>query len=312
MKKMPTETSDIPAHETFAKPATRTLRPGSYLRSASCLLFKAWLYAPMFLRTRIYKLLVPIVARLYGNTGSDRMHRLPFNTFLRVSGRDWAPKLKAEVEALRLVQQYTNIPAPKALDFAQSSDSSYLLMTALPGEIIGRRIHCMTDKQLHTTAEDLKRHIKELRHIPNRTESGYQICNVLGGGILDWRIGDSQREELRFQSENEFNAYLTKGMSSDHSAWGLISKSHGVKHDLVFTHADLNLRNILVDESVKISGIVDWECAGWYPEYWEYTKAHFGVRYTVRWLADVIDQIFPNYRDELLAENILSDLAPPS
>ena len=34
-----------------------------------------------------------------------------------------------------------------------------------------------------------------------------------------------------------------------------------MKHDIVFTHADLNLRNILVDNDGKISGIVDWECA---------------------------------------------------
>jgi aminoglycoside phosphotransferase len=89
-----------------------------------------------------------------------------------------------------------------------------------------------------------------------------------------------------------------------------IAKSHGVKHDIVFTHADLNLRNILVDEMGKISGIVDWECAGWYPEYWEYTKMHFTVRSTTRWIADVVDQIFPAYRDELKVENMLSSMRP--
>ena len=38
----------------------------------------------------------------------------------------------------------------------------------------------------------------------------------------------------------------------------------------VFTHGDLCPRNILVNESLRITGIVDWEAAGWYPEYWEY------------------------------------------
>lgn len=54
-------------------------------------------------------------------------------------------------------------------------------------------------------------------------------------------------------------------------------------HRMSFTHADLNSRNILVDEVVqqggslpvgwRVTGIVDWEMTSYYPEYWEYTKA---------------------------------------
>ena len=28
----------------------------------------------------------------------------------------------------------------------------------------------------------------------------------------------------------------------------------------------------MVDESCRITGIIDWELAGWYPEYWEYAN----------------------------------------
>lgn len=31
------------------------------------------------------------------------------------------------------------------------------------------------------------------------------------------------------------------------------------------------MHNILV-EGGRITGIIDWEYAGWYPEYWEYVK----------------------------------------
>lgn len=40
----------------------------------------------------------------------------------------------------------------------------------------------------------------------------------------------------------------------------------------VFTHADIAPRNIMVDEHYRISGIIDWETAGWYPDYWEYAN----------------------------------------
>ncbi|KAJ5587698.1 uncharacterized protein N7459_003463 [Penicillium hispanicum] len=30
--------------------------------------------------------------------------------------------------------------------------------------------------------------------------------------------------------------------------------------------------NVMVDEHNNITGILDWESAGWYPEYWEYAQ----------------------------------------
>ncbi len=40
----------------------------------------------------------------------------------------------------------------------------------------------------------------------------------------------------------------------------------------VFTHADIAPRNIMVDEQYRITGIIDWEAAGWYPDYWGYAN----------------------------------------
>ena len=40
------------------------------------------------------------------------------------------------------------------------------------------------------------------------------------------------------------------------------------RYQLRFTHEDLGMHNILV-EGGKITAIIDWEYAGWYPEYWD-------------------------------------------
>jgi hypothetical protein len=49
------------------------------------------------------------------------------------------------------------------------------------------------------------------------------------------------------------------------------------------THSDLYPRNILVQldsmSTLQITGLVDWELSGAYPEYWEYVKALSGVNY---------------------------------
>ncbi|KAI0483120.1 hypothetical protein GGR56DRAFT_623020 [Xylariaceae sp. FL0804] len=52
---------------------------------------------------------------------------------------------------------------------------------------------------------------------------------------------------------------------------------HRSAHDILFTHGDISMRDLLVDAHGRLSGIVDWEMAGWYPGYWEYMKAPFGT-----------------------------------
>ena len=39
------------------------------------------------------------------------------------------------------------------------------------------------------------------------------------------------------------------------------------------THGDLHFRNIIYETyQGKITGIVGWAGAGWFPDYWEYAK----------------------------------------
>ncbi|KAI0393458.1 hypothetical protein F5Y17DRAFT_458920 [Xylariaceae sp. FL0594] len=60
-------------------------------------------------------------------------------------------------------------------------------------------------------------------------------------------------------------------------------------HRVVLSHCDLAPRNIMVQDGT-ITGLIDWEFCGWYPEYWEYVK--FFQRSGPDWLAYVED-IFP-------------------
>lgn len=40
----------------------------------------------------------------------------------------------------------------------------------------------------------------------------------------------------------------------------------------VFTHADIAPRNVMVDAENRVTGLLGWEWAGWYPDYWEYAQ----------------------------------------
>jgi thiamine kinase-like enzyme len=46
--------------------------------------------------------------------------------------------------------------------------------------------------------------------------------------------------------------------------------------NIQFAHGDFHLGNIMVSNipglATVITGVIDWEEAGWYPSYWEYCK----------------------------------------
>ncbi|OQD60726.1 hypothetical protein PENPOL_c021G04577 [Penicillium polonicum] len=289
--------------ETGAQRVRLSLLPPLLFRTIR----RIWTTVPYFVRATAYEKLLSAGSYLYGRSLSPRVQQLPFGLYLRKGQPQEADQYRVEAHTLGMVEKFTKIPAPRAIDVLETPDVSYLLMTRVPGRPIGQLLNTMTDEQVENAVTDLKRYVAELRAVPNEA-SKFQICNSEGGGILDWRIPDSQSEKLRFHTETDFHNYLTAMMTDGTRRQAV--KSHAIPHVIVFTHGDLNPRNILA-ENGKITGIVDWENAGFFPEYWEYTKMHYTVRSLIRWLADVVDKVFGGYWDELHVENMLSDLSSP-
>ncbi|KPM39382.1 hypothetical protein AK830_g7217 [Neonectria ditissima] len=67
---------------------------------------------------------------------------------------------------------------------------------------------------------------------------------------------------------------------------------------ITFAHADISWENILVDPTTgSVTGIVDWEMAGFWPEWWEYRKALFGSR-SQPWWRDILKQIMKEHESQ--------------
>ena len=65
--------------------------------------------------------------------------------------------------------------------------------------------------------------------------------------------------------------------------------------------------NLLVN-SGKIAVIIDWEMAGWYPEYWEYTRwAVSNYRSSQRW-QELREEVLECYLEELWVEEYLDSV----
>jgi thiamine kinase-like enzyme len=78
-------------------------------------------------------------------------------------------------------------------------------------------------------------------------------------------------------------------------------------HQIVFTHADLQGRNIIVRRTDSdIEGhskieltIIDWEMSGWYPEYWEFCNSLIMNTFATEW-NDIIQDTLDVYTNEYL------------
>ncbi|SPQ21779.1 a4c82a13-a3d1-47be-8447-19bb477f167b [Thermothielavioides terrestris] len=242
---------------------------------------------------------------LYGPTCGLGVQRLPFGLYLKKRSLEDYGTLKNEYRALELVRRHTDVPVPRPLDLVSDDKRSYLLTSAVPGCHVGLRINNMSDEEVSSLVRDLRRWLEHIRSIPKRVAPEYEISNAAGEGCYDFRIlAGVDCPDTRgvifgpYKNEDDFNSILQCGALPD--------VAHRAGHKIVFTHGDINMHNVMVKDG-KLSGIVDWECAGWYPEYWEYTKAHYVTKHHWHW-RKMVDEAFRelgDYRDELATEKKL-------
>lgn len=290
-----------------SKPTATCRSAFSPISCASTIFLNTWLLFPSRFRLAIYQLLAKLGTFLYGKPNHHAVQRLPFGLYLK---RNTEPaESRNEFNALRLLHRHTSIPVPKPLDiihipakdprnndpfYSDHYPQSYLLSTRIPGIPIYRCQHVLSDADLQTISLYLTDYFSQLRSIPappnpQGADLNPMISDTLGGPCRDPRIRASDPVGP-FPDEQSFNQVLR--FPDDPARKG---------HKIVFTHADLNPRNILVSKKEKegwrVEGIVDWENAGFYPDYWDCTKALFeGFRWTKRY-NDMVRGVFDGLRE---------------
>ncbi|KAH8697254.1 hypothetical protein BGW36DRAFT_378322 [Talaromyces proteolyticus] len=260
-----------------------------------------WLMFPRKFRISSYNILRRVGEYIYGKSnGYSTVQRLPFGLYLKFQGQNGM--FRNELNALRIVRKYTSIPTPDPLDIVTESGhandpfpspKTYLLITRLPGLPLSRCQDVLSDRDCEQVSNQLGNYLAQLRDIPKVINTDMAICNTLGEACQDPRILGGLPVGP-FKDEAAFSQTLR--YSDDSARRG---------HKIVLTHADLNPRNILVDQVTRsdgsrgwvVTGIVDWETSGYYPDYWDYTKAMFeGFRWSRRY-NDMIRKVFREFGD---------------
>ena len=232
---------------------------------------------------------------VYGVEGSTKVVRISSQRVIK------GPCHNKEAQTMQYVaEQASSIPVPRVHRVYQRNGGCYIEMDYVPGinldEVWRKGILSQHEKQ--NIVQELARYLQMLRVL--KAPDPEAVCSLSGGACHDQRLGSSGTGP--FESHAFFHDFLRGTLTLE--SWGeSVSVCHQRSYQSKFTHGDLSPWNIMIHEG-RISGIIDWEFSGWYPEYWEFTKARYACINMDEWF-----EMFRNgvleYDEELEAERAL-------
>ncbi len=150
----------------------------------------------------------------------------------------------------------------------------------------------------------LKSLVDELRRVT--PPPGIGVANINGGPLYDIRLMGPSRFGP-FPSIKDFHKHVRGGLEAhpDHTPEiaQLIAWHENANPVPVLTHGDLSSFNVLASGD-RIVGIVDWETAGWYPWYWEYSTAWNANPQNEFWRKEVGRFLDPMPKEDLEMERV--------
>lgn len=229
----------------------------------------ATLSSPPIDDTRLRRLLVLLAVRLLRLSQKSSVLRLrPWFCIKYGISRDLA-----EARNIQFIQQHTSIPTPKVYCAFQRKGVTYIVMKKLRGKSLAITWKSLSDSSRDKLLLRLRELVLEMRSIP--APSG-EIAGVDGGQLWDCRLPSGLERFGPFTDNDDFHRFLRKGLDEappDHpDIQEMLQLQKQEWGPPVFSHGDLSSLNILV-HGEDITGIIDWETAGWWPPYWEYTTA---------------------------------------
>ncbi|RMD39713.1 hypothetical protein DV735_g5420, partial [Chaetothyriales sp. CBS 134920] len=195
-----------------------------------------------------------------------------------------------EAKALAFIKQSgLNIPVPQVYFAGSCGDTKVIEMEMIEGETLEKIWDGLTEQERHGYALQLRQVVDQLHSL-----EGSYIGSLEGGPAVDARRFRNYGGP--FADETEFNKFLLSNtISKAPPIYRKMVESilSDQTHRIVFTHGDLTPTNIMVKEG-RIVGIIDWENAGWYPEYWEFLQFLRGMYRNYRDYGDVIfEKLYP-------------------
>ena len=298
----------------------QTLSPSFPLvpRPASWLIRRFWGYAHKALKQFSYR----YYCRWIGYEFNNQIIPLPFGILLK-----WSDGTRLEDCLSTQAMRDAGLPVPYILCYGEHADCSHapfsMLMFRMPGvELYQELWDWFEPHQKVSIISELMTYMDAIRAW-RRTSDGDKkedkcICSIMGTSIRSLRvprklIGPCCDQET-FDKKLIFPASMShvKLFANYERDIARTASFHEMKHTIVFSHGDFNPWNILVTYDGHLSAILDWESAGWYPEYWDFTTTLMWQRPGTFWFEIVMALMEGKYSEELEGDLALHDLTRDS
>ncbi|KAF1911620.1 phosphotransferase enzyme family protein [Ampelomyces quisqualis] len=199
--------------------------------------------------------------------------------------------------AIRRVCQDT-LPVPeiygwRVLERQDGKDEVFIYMQLIQGPTLQQQWPELSATDKQAICNDLRAKVTCLRSL--RDSESQQVIGSICHGPGEDRCIEGLPLLRPFTSRTVFHDWLSwlwrrhvPDPDSIEDPWRNILPDNG---PIVFTHGDIRPANIIVTATtpVKVVAVLDWEQAGWYPDYWEDCKAKFTAPLDGEWRG-LIDQ----------------------
>lgn len=206
---------------------------------------------------------------------NNQVAELPFGLVLKQSDGT-----RLEEVAATMMARSVGFPVPKVILYGDHPDKPHapvsILMTRIPGKNLGYTgvYEDLTDDERESLFTELRCILQVMRNWKHPGGKN-QICSVLGTAIRSIRIphhlvGPCESESGFNDSLFSCNTYSNFKTEEEGAEMEKIAeKLQEIPHPIVFTHGDLKHHNVMIFNG-HIT-LLNWESAGWYPDYWEFT-----------------------------------------
>ncbi|KAM5537377.1 hypothetical protein V8D89_008896 [Ganoderma adspersum] len=222
----------------------QTLRMSSQMK---LLRVKCWLYLSLTLpgqrenqhKVRFFRFGIPLVFKR-----TDRL----FST---------------EADALGFLNRVApHLPIPKLVDSFQLDGVSYAILTKIPGTTL-LELPDLDPDVFAAIKDDILNVLDELWRIPQPPD--------LAGKVMISASGDGLPHPVLFYEHIggpfDDTLQLYNSMSISLPSYPLDALKPILEDKVVWQPTDLAMQNVLVQNG-RLSGIIDWEDAGWLPKHW--------------------------------------------
>lgn len=199
----------------------------------------------------------------------------------------------------KFVRENTAIPVVEEMVYWKDSNSHFFLMKRVAGESLEDAWPRLSRAEKQKYAREVIGYIAELR-----THKAASPQTVEGGPVRDKLLGSTETSVMTIEDKDSWWARVAQGFVKFDSTWieNFTSRYPKKPAQYVLTHGDLNTGNIMIHDG-HVSGIIDWEHAGYFPDWWEHATALSWIedpqwqRYILDEMENQLNTEFGNHRD---------------